>query len=296
LPKNWDPNKAYPMFLELHGAGNPAPLDWPALQVGSDGATLPDLRGYEAPKTYVMMQREGFHIFPSARGNTFYHDIGETDVWEAYNDASRTFKIDPDRRYLYGFSMGGGGAWRLGSRTSDLWAAIGIFSPGGGLSSTNVGRNVTNVPIHIWCGQDDSLLREAEAIRDQITKYGPPPVFETRPNTGHQYLEEAQVTTINWMEQFTRKRPSKFSFICDTDEHRGIWGVNMTRDLSMSGTPSFDCAIDGQTVTITSVGAPSLTVDLGINGLGMAGDVTLIWNGQKVYEGQPNVVRLPVIQ
>jgi predicted peptidase len=33
---------------------------------------------------------------------------------EALGDVHRNFAVDEDRRYLFGFSMGGGGTWNIG--------------------------------------------------------------------------------------------------------------------------------------------------------------------------------------
>ncbi len=52
--------------------------------------------------------------------------------WEAYEPAllalveraATRFAIDPERRYLTGLSQGGHGAWVMGSRHPELWAAI----------------------------------------------------------------------------------------------------------------------------------------------------------------------------
>ncbi len=106
LPKNWDADKQYSMYFELHGAGNPHYLNHASAQLGKDTG-VSALLGYERSATYAMIQRTGIHVYPFGRGNSGYRDIGETDIWEAYNDVQKTLKIDPDHRYLYGFSMGG---------------------------------------------------------------------------------------------------------------------------------------------------------------------------------------------
>lgn len=48
----------------------------------------------------------------------------EEFVMELIDDALRTFKIDPDRVYLVGHSMGGYGSWTLGGHHADRLAAI----------------------------------------------------------------------------------------------------------------------------------------------------------------------------
>jgi len=102
---------------------------------------------------------------------------------------------------------------------------------------------------------------------------------------GHNYSAAVQQRSYEWLSQYTRKRPAKFSFVCDTAEHRGVWGITMTRDPQISGLPKFDCEIDGQTVRINTSGTPQLEVNPGDGGLGLSGDVTIILNGKQVFQG-----------
>ena len=297
LPKDWDPAKEYPLFVELHGAGDANPLNGVAAQIGGK-QNAPNLAGYSAPITFAGLQRRGYHVQPFGRGNTGYRDIGETDVWEALADFDRSFKTDPNRRYLYGFSMGGGGTWALGSRTPDKWAAIAIFSPGGGRRAAGeegLGRNVAGLPIWMWCGQKDGLLANTEHIRDEIARYGPAPVFSTTPDVGHNYLGDKQAEAINWLQQHTRQRPATFEFLADTDEHRGVWGITLTRDVSISGRPSLACKIEGNTVSLKTQGTPSVEINMGPEGLGLSGEVTVILNGKEACRG-PAAVKTFAVQ
>lgn len=298
LPKGWNPQiardaqPAYPLFFELHGAGNPHYLNFAAVQLGL-GEHSVGLLGYTRPQTYAMIQRNGYHVFPFGRGNSGYRDIGETDVWEAYDDAHRTVKIDPDRRYLYGFSMGGAGTWNLGSRTPDRWAAIAILGMGAQVGAWGQGSNVNYLPIWIWGGEVDNIAfhgalspkQQIEAFVQSITQAGGAVVASTTPGIGHNYTDEKQQESIDWLQQHTRKRPTTFSYTVDTDAHTGVWGIMLTRDLRQSAYPRLTCTVDGQTINITTVGTPRVSVDLGPNGLQMTGDVTLIINGEQRYQG-----------
>jgi putative esterase len=294
LPKDWDPDKAYPLFLELHGAGDANPLNGIAAHVGGDEGSTPTLAGYTAPITYAGLQRNGYHLMPFGRGNTGYRDIGETDVWEALADFDRNFKTDPDRRYLYGFSMGGGGTWALGARTPDKWAAIAIFAGAvrGDSWTPSLGRNVTYLPTWMWAGEDDRFFRSISRLREMMREYGAEPTFSSTPNLGHNYLGEKQVEAINWLQQHTRKRPDAFQFVADTTQHSGVWGINMARDPAMSGLPSFVCKIEGNTVRLDTDGTPQVEINLGEGGLGLTGEATVILNGKQAYQGAVETVKL----
>lgn len=285
LPKGWDASKsreeqpAYPMYFELHGAGNPHYLSRAARRTSEP----------TGPAVW-----EGYHVHPFGRGNSGYRDIGEIDVWEAYEDAHANFKIDPDRRYLFGFSMGGAGTWNLGSRTPDRWAAIAILGMGPNAGAdVGLARNVSYLPVYIWAGEEDNIAfrgrmtvkEQIAAFAEELRKHGNDPVAVSSPGVGHEYLAEKQEESRAFLSKHVRRRPNEFAYVSDTNEHRGVWGIEMTRDLTVSGLPSFKCAIDGRTVRIDSEGTPGLTVDLGEAGLRMEGDVTVIWNGREAHKG-----------
>jgi hypothetical protein len=80
--------------------------------------------------------------------------------------------------------------------------------------------------------------------------------------------------------------------VADTDRHRGVWGIWMARDIARDPLPRFDCRIEGSTVHISSEGTSGLDVDLGPDGLRMAGEATVFWNGKKAYEGPPEQIQL----
>lgn len=297
LPKGWDAAKgrdeqpAYPLFFELHGAGNPHYLNGAAAQLGT-GETGLQLLGYERPRTYAAIQRNGYHVLPYGRGNSGYRDIGATDVWEAYNDVHKLVKIDPDRRYLYGFSMGGSGTWLLGSRTPDRWASMAILGMGATVGTWGQAENVANIPIFIWGGETDNIAYRAGAPKDMIQRFkeavekaGGSVDASTTPDMGHNYSGEVQERSTNWLQKYTRKRPAKFAFTADMNEYRGIWGITMERDPQVSPFPRFACTIEGQTVRIDTKGTAQVNVVLGERGLQMQGEVTVVLNGKEAYKG-----------
>ena len=63
-------------------------------------------------------------VYPFGRGNEDWRDAGEVDVREVIAEVKRRFRIDENRVYLVGFSMGGRGVWHLGMRYPSDWAAI----------------------------------------------------------------------------------------------------------------------------------------------------------------------------
>jgi predicted peptidase len=56
-------------------------------------------------------------------------ELSELDVMNVLGVVRKEFNIDPNRTYLMGHSMGGGGTWYLGMKHPELWAAIAPAAP-----------------------------------------------------------------------------------------------------------------------------------------------------------------------
>ena len=69
-------------------------------------------------------------VFPHARGTSeWYVTESQQDFWEVYADVHGLFpEIDPQRRYLSGYSMGGYGSWLLATLYPDRFAAAFVQS------------------------------------------------------------------------------------------------------------------------------------------------------------------------
>jgi dienelactone hydrolase len=64
-------------------------------------------------------------VSPFGRGELMGYDgLGGDDVMRVLADVRRAYDVDPDRITLTGLSMGGGGAWQIGLRHPELFAAL----------------------------------------------------------------------------------------------------------------------------------------------------------------------------
>jgi poly(3-hydroxybutyrate) depolymerase len=80
--------------------------------------------------------RGNFVLTPEGHGvDGWYRDVGEYDVFEAWNDVARHFTLKGDRVALTGYSMGGYGTYRLGTLWPDLFgrAMTVVGTPGEGI-------------------------------------------------------------------------------------------------------------------------------------------------------------------
>ena len=116
VPAGHDPTKPIRLDVVLHGsmgaAGN-AELGFSSQFDGGDGAGDADTHDF-------------IELHPLGRiGENAYRFEGETDVDEAIASVCRQFAIDRRRIVLRGASLGGVGAWSLGLKRPDRYAALG---------------------------------------------------------------------------------------------------------------------------------------------------------------------------
>jgi dienelactone hydrolase len=115
LPGGYSASKAWPVVLQLHGFNPPNPLYWDWWSADNRHAR---------PGTEPVAGQDVIYIEPHGRGNVQYLDFADADVLRCLSEASRTFKVDVNRVYLTGDSMGGWGVWNVSTRHPELFAAI----------------------------------------------------------------------------------------------------------------------------------------------------------------------------
>ena len=146
-PRDYDPDRTYPLLIYLHGAGG-------------RGHDLVNVR-------YPYMLEEYIHE----------HDLSlmvaaplcEYDNWfmcfseliEFVRFASTMNSVDPHRVYLMGSSMGGYATWAMLMSVPELFAAA-VPICGGGMA-WNAYR-IKNVPLWVFHGVDDGTVHVTESM------------------------------------------------------------------------------------------------------------------------------------
>jgi len=147
-PDDFNAESTYALIFSLHGAGVEA-----RGQVGA--YSQKDWAFIVAPTN---RRRFGFD----------WQDWGRLDFLEVLADVKKNFKIDTNRIYLTGHSMGGHGVWHIGLSHPDLFAAI---APSAGWTSFQL-----YVPYFL---QKSYLFAEPEQIkfRDMVLREDITPLF-----------------------------------------------------------------------------------------------------------------------
>ena len=135
VPSKYDPTKPTPLVVALHGMGG-------------------DENSYFAFYDNGIVKREaeahGFLVVcPKGRGSaSMYTGDAERDVLDVIAAMKRDYKIDEDRVYLTGHSMGGYGTWALATRYPAMFAAIAPISGGGNPAALKAITHVPEIVIH----------------------------------------------------------------------------------------------------------------------------------------------------
>jgi predicted esterase len=198
LPKDWNPENKYPLYVNLHGL-------WSVAENSIEYMTYPYLQSPSASTSF----EDGYLLSPWGRGNHWYKDIAETDIWECMAALENITVIDPARKYLSGHSMGGYGAWSIARKSPGTWAALGIMA-GAFWYYPDVLDDIAvqalkNMPVYFICGTNDNLLDINQAAFRLLQDAGN---WQLQFNTfsgGHEYLEQNVRNMYLWMRQHVKE-------------------------------------------------------------------------------------------
>jgi len=154
VPTSYDKAKKSPLVVALHG-------------LGSNPQQIMHYRGLtdQAEKYgYVVVAPMGYNSggwYGARFGNrkTDPENLGELsekDVMNVLELVRKEYAIDPDRIYLMGHSMGGGGTWHLGIKYPDLWAALAPIAPAIFRPAADV-EKARHIPVILVQGDADNL-------------------------------------------------------------------------------------------------------------------------------------------
>jgi predicted peptidase len=190
----FEPRKtALPLVVYLHGSGG----------IGDDN--LKQISGGNATGTHVWTTPDAQRRHPTyvlapqlpqgeqwgAPGSDALSSHAETLV-QLIAALTREFVLDPDRVYLTGQSLGGGGTWDIISKRSDLFAAAVPLCGVGNLSRVAAGRRLAIWAFH---GAQDPLV-PVTASRDLVAALravGSPVKYTEYPDVGHDVWTRAYV-------------------------------------------------------------------------------------------------------
>lgn len=232
LPKGFDAGKTYPLVVSLHGAFSNHRVNLRRLfGLGNrNGETDAEAtRYFPLPPDVEMIA-----VSPLARGTMGYGLFAESDVWNVLADAQRRFKIDPDRIYLTGLSMGGGGTLALALARPHVFAAIAPVCPAATEASRLRTPNALNLPAWFHHGSEDKVVPPAVSrwFVQRLKEAGATVQYAEYAGVGHNSWDNAyrDAQIFGWFAQHRRNRfPARVRYASDTYRHDRAYWVRFTR-------------------------------------------------------------------
>ena len=160
VPASYTPGSqgaAFPLVVALHGLGGTEDSFFTSYD-----AVMPKLaeqHGYivAAPLGYRVDGSYGWGLGnPPGDPNTRrVQERSEEDVMQVLQLVRQQYRIDENRIYLAGHSMGGIGTWKIAPKFPDIWAALAPFA-GSGTPSTL--ERIRHIPQFVVHGDDDRTV------------------------------------------------------------------------------------------------------------------------------------------
>lgn len=164
----------WPMILFLHGSS-------------LRGQNVALVKEYGP--TWVAERRADFPLVVLAPQCAEGEDwVNKTDILAALLDeVLRKYRIDPDKVYLTGTSMGGRGTWSLACRHPEYFAAIAPLAAAKPVIPTTWHEQMLSMPVWAFHGDKDTVapLKDDEAIITALRSQGGTPRLTILPDRGH---------------------------------------------------------------------------------------------------------------
>jgi len=169
LPKDYAEKPAWPLMLFLHGAGE-------------RGDNLEMVKMHGPPKLIAAGKQFPFIVVsPQCPKGLWWNPF---ELATLLDEICEKYKVDQDRIYGTGLSMGGFGTWSLAAYQPKRFAAIMPICGGG---EPIVAKLFRTVPAWVFHGAKDSVVpvERAEQMVDALRKAGDTVKFTKYPEAGH---------------------------------------------------------------------------------------------------------------
>ena len=169
LPEDYEQKESCPLLLFLHGAG----------ERGND---LQLVKKHGPPKLIEQGQQFPFIIVsPQCPEGQWWQTV---EVNALLDEIVEKYKVDEDRIYVTGLSMGGFGTWALAAYVPHRLAAI---APICGGSEPYRARVMPHMPIWAFHGGKDTVVppQRSEEMIEALKKYGNNAKLTIYPDAAH---------------------------------------------------------------------------------------------------------------
>jgi len=198
LPEGYADTKAkWPLMLFLHGAGergsdlNKVALHGPPKMIAKEGKRFP----------FIIAS-------PQCPKDGWWSSALQLAALDALlTELVSHYRIDTDRIYVTGLSMGGFGTWSMAAAYPNRFAAIAPICGGGNQATA---KKIAHLPIWVFHGGKDTVVPTARSqeMVDALKKAGSDVRFTIYPEAGHDSWTKSYSNPelYEWLLQHTRTR------------------------------------------------------------------------------------------
>jgi predicted peptidase len=190
LPQEYDMQEKWPLLLFLHGSG----------ERGND---LEKVKVHGPPK--LIAAGKHFPMIVVSPQCPSFRRWEMTQLQALLDHLEATCKVDPDRVYVTGLSLGGYGTWQLAANFPDRFAAI---APICGAGEKEYAPRIAHIPTWVFHGGDDAAvpLRGSTELIKAMQKEGGEPKFTFYPLADHDSWTESYNNPELYEWLLTQKR------------------------------------------------------------------------------------------
>jgi len=177
VPAGYTPQQSYPLVVR------PAPY-----------VKLTEVDPTDLEADYIVAACGG-------RGQNGIEGMGELDVLEVIAHVRKHYAVDPDRIYLSGGSIGGGGVWRMAARYPDLFAAARV-DYGWSWTERLFLENASNLPMWLYHDAADIWVpvEESRVAVEALRRLAGPVLYNETSGGGHsRKLKDSSWGTDEWL-------------------------------------------------------------------------------------------------
>jgi poly(3-hydroxybutyrate) depolymerase len=168
VPTSYNGSRSFPLIVALHGLGGTE--DSFFTNYNGEMPKLAEQHGYivAAPLGYRVDGSYGWGLGnpPADPATRRVQENSEKDVMQVLQLVRQQYRIDDNRIYLMGHSMGAIGTWKIAPKYPDLWASIGMFAGSGAADTLERIKHVAQFVVH---GDADATVN-VRGSRNMVAK------------------------------------------------------------------------------------------------------------------------------
>ena len=216
VPREWTPDRSWPVVLFLHGAGERGSDGRRQMQIGAAAAIR------SAPERVPALV-----VLPQAPAEERWMGGPADGAMKALEEVVREYRGDRERIYLTGLSLGGFGTWHLALANPGVFAALvpvcGGIVPNGSAPSVRqsplsmseddpyafTAEQLRALPVWMYHGSADTVIRPEESRRmhEALRAVGGDVRYTELEGVGHNAWDRAYGDAEMWKWLFAQKRP-----------------------------------------------------------------------------------------